>query len=104
MDITWRVSEYEELVGLLTGNEDCLQRLTERTFYGVPTLSGLRIRETLSVLSRSSGIVVRRGRYGVTLVSYFTACTQNIQLKCRVILILISRNHSLLLVYYYNYL
>jgi hypothetical protein len=35
--------------------EDCLQRLTERTFYEVDTLSGLPFLKILSVLSRSSG-------------------------------------------------
>ena len=39
------MSEYEELLGLLARNEDCLQRLTERKFYGVTTLSDLPIRK-----------------------------------------------------------
>ena len=47
---TWRVSDWEELLGLLAGNEDCLQRLTERTFYGVSTLSGLSIRKIRKVI------------------------------------------------------
>ncbi len=34
--------------------EDCLQRLTERTFYGVSTLSGLPILKTFSGLPSST--------------------------------------------------
>ena len=34
--------------------EDCLQRLTERTFYGVPILSGLPILKTFSGLPSST--------------------------------------------------
>jgi hypothetical protein len=51
----------EELVGVTHWRrwgwnyEDCLQRLTERTFYEVDTLSGLPFLKILSVLSRSSG-------------------------------------------------
>ena len=35
-------TKYSYFLGvILKGDEDCLQRLTERTFYGVSTLSGL---------------------------------------------------------------
>ena len=39
-------------------------KLTERTFYRVPTLSGLPLRKTFSGLPSSNGIVFRRGRGG----------------------------------------
>jgi len=45
--------------------EDCLQRLTERPFYGVPMLLGLELWITFSGLPSSNGIVFRRGRGGV---------------------------------------
>jgi len=39
-----------------------LQRLTERTFYGVPTLAGLSLRKTLSLLPSSSGKAFQSGQ------------------------------------------
>ena len=50
--VNWLVSDCEELLGLLIGNEDCLQRLTERTFYGVSTLSRFSTSENFFRIAR----------------------------------------------------
>ena len=47
--------------GLLSGTEDCLQRLTERTFYGVSTLSGLPIGNLFQSCKEAAEVYSRVG-------------------------------------------